>query len=183
MTANPGVLIAQEALAAVQAAGLAALPRETGGILAGFRTQDGVVVTAAVVVPDASSSGRAYLRREGRARSALEGLRADAPPVVGYVGEWHTHPAEQPPSSTDLATLTQIAAASDDLVALLVLPFDGTVPKPPHVLVCRRRAPRGLARRPELVSRPAELTTSSSDTRDLEARAQAALDLTKERTP
>ncbi|WP_158609426.1 Mov34/MPN/PAD-1 family protein [Cellulomonas triticagri] len=125
-------MIAAEALAAMHRAGEAALPRETGGILAGFRSGETIVVTRALLVADPASTHVTYELDQARAKAALDGLRADAPPVVGFVGDWHTHPRDAPPSMLDLDSLTRSAGDTTDHVALLVLPYTGARPGPTY---------------------------------------------------
>src|SRR4051794_33447492 len=84
------VLVAQQALDAAVAAGKAALPKETGGILLGFRTPEGLVATRLLVVEDRSSSGHSYLRRRRAAQRLLDVVRRQAGAAVGYIGDWHT---------------------------------------------------------------------------------------------
>lgn len=175
VASRPEIVVAEAVLAAMADVGLAALPLETGGVLAGFRAGEQIVVTRAFTLTDAASTLRSYVRREAGAQAWLADLLAAGPPVVGYVGEWHTHPANQPPSPTDRSSLRDAASASGDLVALLVLPFHGGQPRPIHGLVGQRRT--GL--RPPLVG-GADVTTSCADAAELEARAQAVFILDKE---
>ncbi|MCL7455922.1 Mov34/MPN/PAD-1 family protein [Micromonospora sp. MSM11] len=122
MTADPvDILITRQALDATIADGMAALPNETGGILLGFRTPSLIVVTRTVTVADPQSSRCGYLRRYRQAQARMAVERGDAPPVVGYVGEWHTHPADIGPSRTDLRALAAIARLTQGPVALVVL--------------------------------------------------------------
>ncbi|OHX06863.1 Mov34/MPN/PAD-1 family protein [Micromonospora sp. WMMB235] len=124
MTAYQGpgdLLITRQTLDAMIADGMAALPHETGGILLGFRTPNLIVVTRTVTVADPQSSRRSYLRRHRQAQARMAIGRGDAPPVVGYVGEWHTHPADIGPSRTDLRALAAIARLAQGPVALVVL--------------------------------------------------------------
>jgi integrative and conjugative element protein (TIGR02256 family) len=118
-----GILVARAALDVVLAAGKQALPIETGGVLLGFRVPEGVVVTRALVVPDPRSSRHSYLLHSRRAQALMRAVRGDAPPVVGYVGEWHTHPAETPPSRTDQRALGAAARLAAGAVAQLVPAF------------------------------------------------------------
>jgi integrative and conjugative element protein (TIGR02256 family) len=122
MTTNPGgILITRSALDTALADGVPALPRETGGILLGFRTPDLIVVTRALTIADPHSSRHGYLRRHHRARTRMTLDRGDAPPIVGYVGEWHTHPDDVGPSPTDRRALVAIARRARGPVALVVL--------------------------------------------------------------
>ncbi|WP_421740717.1 Mov34/MPN/PAD-1 family protein [Cellulomonas sp.] len=174
MSGPPALLLALEVLDTMISAGAAALPRETGGILGGFRDGNLVVVTRAVVVSDSGSSRNDYVRRDTVARARLADIRAQAAPVVGYVGEWHTHPADQPPSGTDLATLQQIALEADDLVALIVLPFDGANALTPHSLI--GASARTRARRRSVLTWSAPVEISELDAAQLESCANTAHD-------
>ena len=156
-------------------AGLAALPCETGGILAGFRTEDQVVVTRAAVVPDVGSSRREYQLHKQSATEELARLKVSAAPVVGFVGDWHTHPADMPPSSIDIASLGLVARATGDLVALVVLPFHQGEPRPAHVRVGRRLRSARLNRRAQVTIHHTPLTTTRITAVDLERSAEIAL--------
>jgi len=133
------ILIARTALEVVLDAGQQARPQETGGVLLGFRTPEAIVITRTLVVPDPRSTRRSYLRHSRRAQLLMAKASIDAPPVVGYVGEWHTHPADAPPSRTDQNALAATARLAAGPVALLVpaYPPAGSV----HVqgLVAERR--------------------------------------------
>ncbi len=118
-----GILITGTALDAATTDGLAALPQETGGILLGFRTPDLVVVTRALTVPDPRSSRHSYRRHRRRAQAQMAAVGLDATPAIGYVGEWHTHPADCPPSRTDIRALTATARLTTAPVALIVLAY------------------------------------------------------------
>jgi len=175
VTGTPEILVAQDALDAMVAAGLAALPRETGGILAGYRTDRGIVVTRAVVVPDAASTGLGYLRRQRPASAELATLRATAPKIVGYVGEWHTHPADQPPSQTDIASFRRTAQSTTDHVALVVLPFARGRAQALRPLVGHR-----VGRFRHAVTSPAVARVTPTTSAELEARGHAATTSSKE---
>jgi proteasome lid subunit RPN8/RPN11 len=91
----------------MRTAATTALPNETGGILLGYRTLDGVRVTGAIEVPDRRATGTSYRRSHRHASRKLATALALEPAgsPVGYVGEWHSHPAPQPPSAPDLTAL------------------------------------------------------------------------------
>lgn len=125
---NATLRIARAALDAALAAGQQALPREIGGILLGFRTPQAVVITRVLVVPDPRSSHCTYLRHRGLAQALMEAAFADAPRVVGYVGEWHTHPNDVPPSRADRRAIGATARLATGPVALLVLAYPATGP-------------------------------------------------------
>ncbi len=88
-------------------------------------------------------------------RSMLDRL---SDPELGYVGEWHSHPKCQPPSSQDRSSIRGAARVAGDAVILLVPSL--LAPDPPtwvwHALVARRPA-----RLPAVVARPAALHLES----------------------
>lgn len=174
MTVEHVVRVSSSALTSMQVAGGSALPYETGGILLGFRAAEGVVVTRALVVHDARSTGHDYLRDETQARAALATARTITPPVVGYVGEWHTHPAAQPPSRMDIATLVEVASSHADVVVLLVLPFTTGRPRPAHAMLGARAPTRALFRRRRAVALSAQLVLDERSADALENAAETS---------
>ena len=133
------MLISHAALDTALDAGQQALPLETGGILLGFRTPGTIVITRALVVADPHGSHRSYLRHRHRAQSLMATASDDAPSVVGYVGEWHTHPDDAPPSHTDRRALGAIARLTAGPVALLVPAYSVTGPVRLHGLIAQTR--------------------------------------------
>ena len=130
VTMAPRLQLSMTALASGSELARAALPRETGGILVGWHEGDTVVVTDVLPVPDKRAGGHHYNRNHKRAQRVLDEHRkqiADA--NVGYVGEWHSHPAPQPPSHVDLNSLADLTDATDQSVALVVFAVhpNGTV--------------------------------------------------------
>lgn len=126
----PTIELHPAALTRMQEALLASLPRETGGILIGWRDDTNVIVTDALVVTDSKAGRTRYQRRQKAAKKALDAyLAATTNPLVGYVGEWHTHPALSPPSSTDLDSIAAAAAQTDAPVALIVLATNENSPE------------------------------------------------------
>ena len=168
------VLVARDALADAVDAARAALPRETGGILLGFQTSDAIVVTRLLVVEDRRSTRRSYVRRRRRAQVALAAARASAPTVVGYVGEWHTHPADEPPSRIDFVSLGKTAQSALAPVALLViaLPEDGAVGV--YAGVAAQRGMFPIAAIDMVAVTGATLAILDDDPQSLEREAQAA---------
>jgi proteasome lid subunit RPN8/RPN11 len=85
-------------------------PRETGGVLVGVLA-DGrrPWITNAVELPSSKSTGTFYEVPAGSRQKAVEQLRR-RDSRLGYLGEWHVHPADVPPSSTDVSTLSCLAA-------------------------------------------------------------------------
>lgn len=100
----PVLIMSESAQAAMFAAATKAHPNETGGILVGVHLDKQPWVTHAIEVatPD---SGRHHFKIPGGATqpAVLNARRIDH--RLGYLGDWHTHPASVGPSPTDLATL------------------------------------------------------------------------------
>lgn len=116
------LIVAGSALAAAKQAATDRLPRETGGILIGFRSGDDVYIVDAIEIGDDRSTGSSFVLREDPREQALADYRRDAPDSpFGYVGSWHSHPAPAEVSRRDLRTLRQEAKAARDLVAMMVL--------------------------------------------------------------
>lgn len=95
------------------------LPAEVGGVLVGWREEPHtIVVHELLLVPDDNPVRNRYDRHHDLADAALKNYLAEADDArLGYVGEWHSHPAFQPPSQMDLRTIRSIA-----LMALTEIP-------------------------------------------------------------
>jgi proteasome lid subunit RPN8/RPN11 len=98
-------------------AAAAAHPRETGGVLVGVALARGRAggrpwVTHAVEVPSPKSGPVYYeLPAGARQRTVLRLRRGD--PRLGYLGDWHSHPADIDPSRTDASSVASAAASGD----------------------------------------------------------------------
>ena len=99
-----------------------ALPREVGGILLGYYQAEGPRVVIAPVVPDPRATRIRYRRDARAAALILEAHQnADVTGLLGYLGEWHTHPLPVGPSNTDVASAQRLAKDGGHDVALLVI--------------------------------------------------------------
>jgi len=99
-----------------------AVPLETGGILVGWWEDRAAVLHDFLLVPDRKAGHYQYLRSHRAAEAVLrEYLDGCEDTRVGYIGEWHTHPAPQPPSTIDRAALAAIVSRSRAPAALVVL--------------------------------------------------------------
>jgi integrative and conjugative element protein (TIGR02256 family) len=118
------ISLSADAVETIRNAAWAAVPRETGGILIGWRggaTQLTVSVHTALVVEDPAAARTTYELNRDRAQTALDAYRAGQQDHnLGYVGEWHSHPAPQPPSRQDLRSLRASARLASGPVALVV---------------------------------------------------------------
>lgn len=98
------------------------LPLETGGILLGYQENGTIVATHALVVEGQGATTNRYVRDDIRADEHLQEFleqRAEDDPI-GYVGEWHSHPAPCGPSTVDHAAMRATAKVSSTPIALLV---------------------------------------------------------------
>ncbi len=98
-------------------------PKETGGILVGVRIGRHPWINHAVEIHDLKATTHRYSIPKGSRPFAVNHLRgADA--RIGYLGEWHAHPADRGPSSHDagsIAEITQgIKAASRSAILIVV---------------------------------------------------------------
>jgi hypothetical protein len=107
------VWIAEEAAATIALAAAAAHPDETGGVLVGVHTHGSRPwVTRAVELRSPKATGTFYEVPPGARRKAIARLRRHDP-RLGYLGEWHVHPADAAPSPVDTETLTRLASDPD----------------------------------------------------------------------
>lgn len=109
------------------------LPAETGGILLGyydFNVNAAIIVDALPAPTDSKASDRSFERGlEGVTETAIEAGRRTAG-VVGYIGEWHSHPRgySTSPSGDDkyqLAYLTLGLAMEGLPAVMLIIGDDG----------------------------------------------------------
>jgi Prokaryotic homologs of the JAB domain len=128
MTAAPvEVLLTGPVLAELRTAARAAEPKETGGLLLGWwNSGDAIVVRHAIEVPDPQATPTSWIRRPRAAKAALaRALTALGHPLLGYVGDWHSHLAPRPASWQDQTSLAQTSLQYQRPVLLLIhLPGD-----------------------------------------------------------
>jgi len=117
-----------DARATVSAAAAAAHPRETGGLLLGWWDGGGVVVRHAVEVLDPHATTSSWCRDQPSAQAALDAALAHHDhPWLGYVGDWHSHPAPCGASRQDLTSIRRASGAYAQPLVLLVHRADGAV--------------------------------------------------------
>lgn len=97
-----------------------ALPRETGGILLGYRLPSAVVVTKAHEVVDRDATPTSYTSDGSLIQAALDELSPGEPPKTGFVGPWHAHPADSPHSSIDMQALKRITRQYSEPIVSVV---------------------------------------------------------------
>jgi proteasome lid subunit RPN8/RPN11 len=104
------------------------LPNETGSLLLGWWEQDVINVHSACEVRDPTATTHSWEREEQRATVALRrALATDEHPWMGYVGDWHTHPAECGPSSQDRRSIASASRQYAMPLVLLVWRVDGLI--------------------------------------------------------
>lgn len=130
----------------IGAAGSSTYPRETGGLLLGWWDGPGVVVRHAVEVPDACATTHSWSRDEARAQVALQAALAwHEHPWLGYVGDWHTHPAPCGASGQDISSIRRASRQFQRPLVLLVHRADGAFD---HVVAHRGRRRRAVLTTP-----------------------------------
>ena len=97
----------------------AALPNETGGVLLGYHDFNvgAIVVVDALPAPsDSSVSPNAFERGTAGLTRAVQDASSRTAEIVGYVGEWHSHPRghSSAPSHDDLIQLAELSLGMHD---------------------------------------------------------------------
>lgn len=105
-----------------------AAPRETGGLVLGWwHSADTVIVRHAIAVPDTHASRVSWVRHPHAAAKALaDALTELAHPLIGYVGDWHSHPSPCDASTRDRLSITETSRQYPNPIVLLVHLPDGT---------------------------------------------------------
>jgi proteasome lid subunit RPN8/RPN11 len=119
------VMLTDAARSAMAAAAAEVHPCETGGILIGLLDGTGApCVTQAVEFRPERPSSHRYIVPEGLTTIAVDAARQLDGRLV-YLGEWHSHPTDQPASRTDRSTMAKLAAHPDtgDPVLLVLRPI------------------------------------------------------------
>lgn len=119
--------VAGDTIAEAERAAERAAPRETGGLLLGYGVASDLIVARMIEVEDPTSSRTSYTRREEAAQRALDEARnAESDPNVGYVGDWHSHPAALGASRQDLRQLRDTARHLRRPLGLIVIARQST---------------------------------------------------------
>lgn len=127
---------------------------ETGGIIIGCPTSEGFYAHDVLVLPDKNAGYAHFTRDEGTAQEALDDYRATSDDDrLGYIGEWHTHPAPVGPSSTDRNTMNRFGRTFQQPLLLLVVALQPDNDVQFHATITRRLGTR---------TRPAAVRTEAS---------------------
>ena len=85
-------------------------PVEAGGILIGHFGKDTVHIAFATDSgPNAQHSPTGFRRDGEYSQTVLEQIVGESEAPTDYIGEWHSHPANQGPSLKDLVSMQWIA--------------------------------------------------------------------------
>ena len=101
---------------------------ETGGLLLGWWESNTIHVRHVVEVIDPAATATSWTRDEARAAAALsDALDRYEHPWLGYVGDWHTHPAPVGASWTDRRSIRRASRGYAEPLLLIVHRSDGTL--------------------------------------------------------
>ncbi|MCE4553802.1 ThiF family adenylyltransferase [Roseateles cellulosilyticus] len=113
---------------------LASLPNETGGVLLGYHDFNvgAIVLVDALPAPSDSQTSPGFFERGVAGLAvAVEDASSRTAGIVGYVGEWHSHPRghSAAPSRDDLVQLAEISLGmhGDGLPALQLIVGEGDI--------------------------------------------------------
>jgi proteasome lid subunit RPN8/RPN11 len=110
-----------DATSLITAAAAAARPRETGGLLLGWWDSGRVAVRYAIEVTDPHATAGSWSRDQLRAQAALDAALAELNhPWLGYIGDWHSHPASCLASAQDLRSIRRASRQYDQPLVLLI---------------------------------------------------------------
>lgn len=124
------VRITESAQSAMRTASLEAGPNETGGVLIGVHVDGHPYITEAIRVDAQDPTPSRFIVEAGRTREVVEDAAA-TDSRLGYLGEWHNHPTDQGPSSTDRTTMRLLGLDDDTGTPILVVvrPTEGSAPR------------------------------------------------------
>lgn len=120
------VRLAADVAAALRTCAMRDTGHERGGLLLGWWDGTEIVIQYLVEVSDPHSTSTSWTRHQVTAQEALDQARATvADPRVGYVGDWHTHPAAIGISPADEAALRRASRQYPEPIVLIVALPDG----------------------------------------------------------
>jgi len=102
------VRVVEEVADQIRAWSHEAAPLETGGLLLGLYANGEPWVTRVVLVESEDRTRSRYDLPAGITQDAVRRVQSEDP-GVGYLGDWHSHPADAGPSPTDLGSLRWLA--------------------------------------------------------------------------
>ncbi len=112
MSARWRIWLSESALDGILSAAREHHPNEIGGVLIGVEAERRPWVTRAVTVSPQRTTPVYYEIPAGARRRAVRSCRR-SDSRLGYLGDWHSHPADVAPSSKDRETMAALAADRD----------------------------------------------------------------------
>jgi proteasome lid subunit RPN8/RPN11 len=107
---KPVVLFTEDAVAAIESFAREAYPNETGGVLLGAIGDGRPWVSRVVrIIPAHRPVPNRFVIPPSLTPTIVASQRS-RDLRLGYLGDWHTHPADQPASGMDRASLIRVAA-------------------------------------------------------------------------
>lgn len=111
------------------------LPKETGGIILGYVDHKIRSIFIVDILPapyDSASEATGFTRGVSGLREILEEVSVRTANIVGYIGEWHSHPAfsSAEPSSLDwdlIRTISKIMANDGEPALMLIVGSAGDI--------------------------------------------------------
>ena len=116
----PSILMTEAAIATVRSAAREQHPNEAGGILLGYLVRGLPAVTGVVSIASANPSPAAYELPAGTVSQAVDAAR-ERDQLIGYLGEWHSHPTDQTASPVDIDQMRSLARAGDAGTPILLV--------------------------------------------------------------
>lgn len=106
----------------------AAYPYETGGLVLGWWEGKTPRIYSIIEVEDPNAGLSSWHRNEKASSAALaKALNNSCNPHVGYIGDWHSHPADVGPSRQDIGELRRISLQYSKSIVLLVVRENGSI--------------------------------------------------------
>ncbi|MBT9538303.1 Mov34/MPN/PAD-1 family protein [Thiobacillus sp.] len=110
------------------------LPKETGGVLLGYfdqKLKSIFIVDALMAPPDSQADVTGFTRGKQGLREQLDECARRTAHVVGYIGEWHSHPpgssAQSSPMDVELLAHLALKMTLDGLPALMLIVGEGEI--------------------------------------------------------
>lgn len=106
------IWMSEEAAEAIGSAARDDHPVEVGGVLVGVRVGRRPWVTEAIAVPSEHQTPTYYELPAGARHAAVDAAR-QRDERLGYIGDWHAHPADVGASPKDVDTMRRLASDRD----------------------------------------------------------------------
>ena len=97
-----------------------AAPKETGGLLLGWWDKDRIIIEDANELTDKGATTNSWMRHEAQAQESLSHVLESSSELIGYVGDWHSHPANCGASGPDIYALKRASKQYQLPIVLVV---------------------------------------------------------------